>query len=86
MNVNKLGLIKITHDLLNIGLEQLAEGFSNLKIFALNVYDDKSHTGIRVYKCYSENFTEVKVGGNIPQYNIKFGYKDGELTSELQKC
>jgi len=85
MNINKLGRIKITTDLLNLSLDKLADAFAKHKIFTLHIYDDKC-LGVKVFRCYSEQFEVVEVGHRIPEYIIKFSYDSGQLKSELIKC
>ena len=84
MNINKLGLIKITHALLNIGLDSLAQAFSDYKIFTIDIWQDDTVEGVTVFKCYSENFKEVEVGEKINEYIIEFSYENGKLKTLLK--
>ena len=82
MNKNRLGLIKITGDLIDTN-NRLIECFYKLKLFTLSTWNDELSANILVFKCQSENFDIVKEGEKIPYYMVNFSVENNKYTYEL---
>lgn len=83
MNINRLGIIKVSQEFILDGL--LPEALYKANITPIQVERD-IYSSLYIYKCLSNDFDVVKEGLKIPEYNIVFEKNEDTLNCEIIKC